>query len=168
MDLRRKTTLNYLNEYFQEVEQSLEKLKKELEIVKLERDMYKQELQECKDNLVAQNNVVHMTVYSEDNGEGVDTEVCIGVFTTKSNAIKAILDLCNKHDDLNSQSFNIVEFNVNKLLSSNDTVYVVQQDIEEHCEVSTNIIDVICENTINNNNHYTVEYKVDEVNFIEL
>lgn len=90
MDLRRKTTLNYLNEYFQEVEQSLEKLKKELEIVKLERDMYKQELQECKDNLVAQNNVVHMTVYSEDNGEGVDTEVCIGVFTTKSNAIKAI------------------------------------------------------------------------------
>lgn len=74
----------------------------------------------------------------------------------------------NKHDDLNSQSFNIVEFNVNKLLSSNDTVYVVQQDIEEHCEVSTNIIDVICENTINNNNHYTVEYKVDEVNFIEL
>ncbi len=172
MNCKRKTVLKSLNDYFQEVEKSLENLEQQLEVVKLERDLYKQqvvELQECNNKEVSKQNVAHVSVYSEDNGEGVDTEICIGVFTTKSKAINAILDLCKKHKDLNSQSFNVLQFNVSKTLLPNDTVYVIQQDREEHCEISTNIIDVYCENILKNddNEYYTVEYKVDEVYSIE-
>lgn len=172
MNFKKKTVLQSLSDYFQEVEQSIEQLQNQLDVVKLERDLYKQqvvELQESNNKEVSKQSVAHVTVYSEDNGEGVDTEICIGVFTTKSKALYAILDLCQKHKALNSQSFDVLQFNVSKTLSPNDTVYVIQEDREEHCEISTNIIDVYCENILKNddNEYYAVEYKVDEVYYIE-
>lgn len=164
----RKAVLKSVNDYFHEVEQCLDKLNQQLELVSLEKDFYKQQVYELQeDNKDLRHSLVHMVVYSEDNGEGSDTEICLGVFTRKSYAIKAILDICKKHTELDTESYNIVEIKLDKHVRTNDVVYVVQQDVEAHCEISTSIIGVQFDNTTNNKEYYTVEYKLDDVYCIE-
>lgn len=159
-----------LNNYFKETENSLEKLQHELEVVKLERDMLKQMLREEKIMHVNDKcNVAYVTIYSKDNGEGIDTETCVGVFTRKSMAMQAIVDVCTKNSSVSQDSFTVGELTCGKPLSPNDVVNVKQCDVEAHCETSTTIIGIQCGAMEDNedDNCYTVEYIVDKVYHID-
>jgi hypothetical protein len=166
--------LKSLKEQLSEVEKNFLEQQKKLELTRLERDIHKEilkEIYELTQNVPSYtqgSNVLYMNVYSCDNGEGVDTDECIGVFTKKSKAMQATVDVCMNNTELDSNGFIIVEVKVDKKIVSDDTVYVIKQDEEAHCEISTTILDV----KINNKNDdykdsYSVEYTVDKVYHIE-
>lgn len=161
-------------EQLNEAEKSFLALQKELELTRLERDIHKEVLKEI--YLLTQNvptytqgsNVVYMNVYSHDNGEGVDTDECIGVFTKKSKAMQATVDVCMNNKQLHSNEFTIIELKVEKEVVSDDTVYVIQHDEEAHWETSTTILDVKCnDKSDDHKDSYSVEYTVDKVYHIE-
>jgi hypothetical protein len=162
--------VNRLNEHLCEAEKSYREQQKELELTRLERDIYKEILIKSHNlsNYSNCSNVIHVAVYSRDNGEGVDTETCVGVFTTKTKALQAILDVCKSNTELSVNGFMIDEFNLDKEVGSRDIVYLIQCDEEAHCEISTTILDVKCDNIINDyEDCYSVEYTVDNVYYIE-
>jgi hypothetical protein len=159
-----------LNELFCEVEKSIREQQKELELTRLERDIYKSIIINSQNvsNLKRGTNIVHVVIYSRDNGEGSDTETCIGVFTSKTNAMKAVLDVCKSNAELSVDGFMINELNIDKDLQSGDNVYVIHCDEEAHCEISTTVLDVKCDNKINDyKDCYSIEYTVDKVHYIE-
>lgn len=137
---------------------STKELQEKLDITIHERDIYKELLKE-KDNI--ESNIVYATIYIKDNGEGVDTESCIGVFSKKSLALQAILDVCKNNAKLNINQFNVVDVDVGKVLKPNDIVYLVQCDEEANCEVSTRIVSICCEPFKENKLYYSEKYTVD-------
>lgn len=162
--------LDCLNSYIQEYEQTVKELKKELDITKLERDIYKELHMKREMNTSTQkhddNKVVYATIFTRDNGEGADTETCVGVFTRKSLALEAIVDVCKKNNEVYPSGFTIEEFDLEKPVVSSDTVYVVLYVTEAHCEFSITVVGVRLDaNT--NGIYYTEEYKVDVVYPIE-
>jgi len=165
--------LKSLNDYFHGAEQSIKdlqnqlaKVKLELVKVKLERDSYKEMLEQGN---TKNNTLVYMTIHSCDNGEGVNTENCIGVFTTKPLALQAILDVCKENNKISSDDFQIEEFDVGETLIHGEIVHVEQHDEEAHCEISTSIIGIQSDinQYKNSGNSYLVEYIVDKVYYIE-
>lgn len=159
-----------LQQDLSKIETTFREQQKELEITRFERDVYKElfiKSQNMSNNNTS-SNVVFIVIYSMDNGEGVDTQRCIGVFTTKTQALKAVLDVCKSNGELDVNGFTIEELSVDKKLETGNSVYVVQCDEEAHCEISTTILDVKCNNHINEyNDCYSVEYTVDNVYYIE-
>lgn len=159
-----------LNEHICDAERAFREQQEELELTRFERDMYKEIIVNSQNtsNSNTGSNVVFVAFYSMDNGEGVDTETCVGVFTTKIKALKAILDVCKSNKELSVSGFMINEFPVDKELETGNSIYVVQCDEEAHCEISTTILDVKCDNHIDDyKDCYTVEYIIDKVNYIE-
>lgn len=159
-----------LKEQLLEAEKDFLEQQKELEITKLERDIYKEIIINTQNTYTGTNysNVVYVPLYSRDNGEGMDTETCIGVFTTKTKALQAILDVCKKNKELCVKGFMINEFNVDIEVGTDDIVYVIQCDEEAHCEISTTILDVKCDNLMDDyKDCYNVKYTVDKVYSIE-
>jgi hypothetical protein len=67
-----------LNTMYREASSETMSLKKQLSVVRLERDIYKQQLKEF---TTETNNktYVHLLIHVRDNGEGVMTEDCLGV-----------------------------------------------------------------------------------------
>jgi hypothetical protein len=168
MNHKRQEVLNSLNDCFQEAEQRINELQNQLAKVKIERDTYKTMLEQGN---TKNNTLAYMTIHSCDNGEGVDTETCIGVFTTKPLALRAMLDVCNKNEEISLDAFRIEEFDVGKTLIHNDIVHVEQHDEEAHCEIATSIIGILCDANkhiyVYLCNSYLVEYIVDKVYYIE-
>ena len=166
MDNKRHEVLKSLNHYFQEAEQCIKELQNQLAKVKLERDSYKEMLEQgdTKNDTLA-----HMAIHSCDNGEGVETETCIGVFTTKSLALRAMLDVCQKNEEISLCDLRVEAFDVGKTLIPNEIVHVEQHDEEAHCEISTSIIGILCDiNKHTDISHsYLVEYSVDKIYYIE-
>lgn len=159
-----------LKEQLLEAENDFLEQQKELEITKLERDIYKEIIINTQNTYTGTtySNVVYVPLYSRDNGEGMDTETCIGVFTTKTKALQAILDVSKKNKELCVKGFMINEFNVDIEVGTDDIVYVIQCDEEAHCEISTTILDVKCDNLMDDyKDCYSVEYTVDKVYSIE-
>jgi hypothetical protein len=156
---------------FEEAEQSVKELKDKLAEVQLERDIYCENLmlltstEQNKKN----NNVAFCTMYTVDNGEGRDTETCIGVFVTRALAMQAILDVYNKNKELCIDSFTIAEFPVDEPLQPDTMVQMVQYDEEAHCEVSTSILGIQCKYLQQSSvtNSYLAEYKVNALYFIK-
>jgi hypothetical protein len=168
--------LKLLKQYVSEAEKAFEEQKKELELTRLERDFYKDIAInfQIDSNCNTCSNVVYVTIYSKDNGEGVDTDTCVGVFTNKLKAKQATMDVCIRNKELHFNGFTIQEFKVDKELITNDTVYVMQHDEEAYCEVSTTIVGVECYISVNGYNNdelyhdcYVVDYIVDTVYHIE-
>lgn len=159
-----------LNEHLSEADKAFREQQKELELTRLERDIYKEILKNT-DKLYTTDGIssqVYAVIYSIDNGEGVDTDTCIGVFTKKTKALKALVDVCKNNTELDVNGFNIVPFNVGKEVQTEDIVYVIQCDEEAHCEISTSVIDVKCDaKDIDYNDCYSVEIVVDKVYDIE-
>lgn len=160
MDAKKREVLKSLDEYFQDSEQRINELQNELAKVKLERDMYKGMLDIKRDTLT------YMVIHRCDNGKGTDTETCVGVFTTKSLAAQAILDVCKKNEDVSFDDFLITEFFVGKTLMPGEIVQVEKLDKEAHCEVSTTIISVRCDSNVGVDN-YIEAFVVDNVYYIE-
>ena len=160
MNAKKREVLNSLDEYFQDSEQRIENLQNELAKVKLERDMYKGML-DSKHNPLS-----YMVIHRCDNGEGVDTETCVGVFTTRSLAARAVLDVCKKNEDVSFDDFLITEFFVGKTLMPGEIVQVEKHDEEAHCEVSTTIIGIRCDSDVGDDN-YIEAFVVDTVYYIE-
>lgn len=148
----------------QEAEQALNALHEKLATVQLERDMYKEMLFTKTGDTKA-----YTSIYAVDNGEGRDTETCVGVFTTRALAMQAILDVCKKNKDLSIRAFNIEEFPVDQPLVPYATVHLVQYDEEAHCEISTSILGIECKSLRQSSvtDSYLAEYKVNTVYFIE-
>jgi hypothetical protein len=162
--------LKSFREQLSEAETNFLKLQKELELTRIERDVHKEVLKEIYEltqnvpSYTEGSNTLYITVYSHDNGEGVDTEECIGVFTKKSRAMQATVDVCMNNKQLDSNAFNIIELKVDKQMISGDVVYVIKHDEEAHCEVSTTILGVKCNNKSDDyKDSYSVEYTVDKV-----
>lgn len=158
--------LKRLNENFFEAEKAFREQQKELELTRFERDVYKDIIIKSQNvsKVNTSSNVVFVAVYSRDNGEGADTETCIGVFTSKTKALQAILDVCRRNRDLGVNGFTINEFDVDKQLDTGNSVYVIQCDEEAHCEIATTILDVQCHNIIDDyEDCYSVDYIVDKV-----
>ena len=165
MDHKRKDVLKSVNDYFQEAERSVNELQNQLAKVTLERDIYKEMLEQVN---IKSNTIAYVAIYSCDNGEGVDTDKCIGVFTMKSLALQAISDVCNKNKEVSIDAFQVGESDVGKTLVPNEIVYIEQCDEEAHCEISTNIISILCDPIKRTYNHsYLVEYNVDKVYYID-
>lgn len=155
------------NVLLQEAEHALNALREKLATVQLERDMYKEMLSR---NTESTNDTkAYTSIYTVDNGEGRDTETCIGVFTTRALAMQAILDVCKKNKDLYIHAFTIEEFPVDEPLQPDTLVKLVQYDEEAHCEVSTSILGIECKSLQQSKvtNSYLAEYKVNTVYFIE-
>lgn len=171
MNSRIRDIVKHLNEHLSEAEKAFREQEREVELVKLERDIYKEILVKSHNILVSSTgctNVVYCAIYSKDNGEGIDTDTCIGVFTTKTKALQAILEVCKNNRELNVNGFTIDEFNLEQEVDTGDSVFTIQCDEEAHCETSTTVLDVKCDN----HNHgytdcYTVEYTVDNVYHLE-
>jgi hypothetical protein len=109
-------------------------------------------------------NTAYVIVYVKDNGEGMDTEQCMGVFSKRSLALQSIININRKNQKLLLSSFRVEEFNVPNSIMPNDTVHVVHYDEEAHCEISTRIVDIQLGNMKPSNaQHYIEEYKVDEI-----
>ena len=155
-----------MNSFFREAEQTIKELQDKLAKVSLERDMYKEQLSQKEET---KGKVAYVPIYSRDNGEGVDTETCIGVFTTKSLALQAILDVCNKNKEICIEQCMVEEYDVNTPLVPNEIVRVIQYDEEGHYEVANSIIGVYNETTNNSldDEYYLAEYRIDEVYHIE-
>jgi hypothetical protein len=155
--------LKSLDAYVEEAEQTIRQLKDKLANVTLERDMYKRMLVE-----EGELGGAWMTIYSKDNGEGVDTETCVGVFTTNALAIQAILDVCAKNKDVCVDSFRVEDLKTNSPFTTGQVVKVMHYDEEMHCEVATVILD-INEDTKGRTytDCYAIEYTVDTVYHIE-
>jgi hypothetical protein len=156
-----------------EVEKNFLEQQKELELTRLERDFYKEKCVNLQ-NVSECTNVAHLAIYSRDNGEGVDTESCVGVFTNKSNAMQAILEVCKNNKEIDLNGFDIRELKVDRDLKSDGTVYVMQHDEEAHCEISTSIVGVECYISVNGYNNdevyrdcYSIDYIVNKVYHIE-
>ena len=159
-----------LQDNLSKVEKSFKELEKELELTRLERDIYKEIVLKSQNSSIysSDSNVVYVAIYSRDNGEGRDTDICIGVFTTKTKALKAILDVCKSNTELSVNGFGIDEFNLDKELQTGNNVYVVKCDEEEHCEISTTILDIKCDNNTDDyKDCYSEEYTIDKVYHIE-
>lgn len=152
------------NVLLQEAEHAVNALREKLATVQLERDMYKEMLSKNSESPQA-----YTSVYTVDNGEGRDTETCIGVFTTRALAMQAILDVCKKNKDLSVHAFTIEEFPVDEPLHPDAIVKLVQYDEEAHCEVSTSILGIECKSLQQSSvtDSYLAEYKVNTVYFIE-
>ena len=148
--------------FIEETESSMKQLNDQLAIVKLERDMYKEM---CKRGDECAKNTAYISIYSVDNGEGVDTETCIGVFNKKSLAMQSIYEIC-KNNEFDTESFRIETFDVDKELIPGEIIKIIQRDEEAHCEVSTTIIGVQSCTSIDDD-YYTVDYKINTVYFIE-
>lgn len=171
MNNKKREVLKSLNDYFHGTEQCIQDLENQLAKVKLERDTYKEMLEQGN---TKRNTIAYMTIHSCDNGEGVDTETCVGVFTTKSLAMQAILDVCKKNEELSFDAFRIEEFDVGKTLIHNEIVHVEQHDEEAHCEISTSIVGILCDANKRSDircqtsyHSYLVGYNVDKVYYIE-
>lgn len=160
MYAQQKDLLTKMNEYFTNTEQTINKLNQELSIIKIERDMYKEQLIQLQKQTIVKEGIAYTVRYTHDNGEGMDTELCIGVFSSRTKALTAIMDIC-KTNELDSIMFDIVEFDVGHPIQPKSTVYVTHEDEETHCEVSTRIIDV----KMNEVQHYT-DKDVYDVKFI--
>lgn len=158
-----------LNELVCNAETSFREQQIELELTRLERDIYKEIILKSQNvsNSNRSSDIVYVSIYSKDNGEGANTETCIGVFTTKLKALNAILNVYKSNTELDVNGFMIEEYNVVQELETGNIVYVVQCDEEAHCEISTTILDVKCDNFHDYKDCYTVEYVVDKVNYIE-
>ena len=169
MEHKRREVLQSINNVFKDLEQSIKDLEEQLAKVKLERDMYKDMLSQNTEEPKHVPRVAYMTVYTMDNSEGMDTETCIGVFTTKALAMQAILDACRQNKELNVNSFSVEEFSVDEPLQGNATVQVVQYDEETHCAVSTSILGIKCKALQHKSftNCYLAEYIVNRVYPIE-
>jgi hypothetical protein len=172
MNSKKNKVVECLNDFLSEAERSTKALQKELAVIRLERDIYKEmlvkEQRGCNTEYTKGSNVAYVTIYSRDNGEGADTCTCIGVFTRKSKALQAILDVCKKNDELSIDGFIIEEFDVGKELISDHIVNVLHFDEDAHCETSTTIVGIQCDvKPENHSQYYSVEYKVDKVYHIE-
>jgi hypothetical protein len=171
MEHKRREVLQSLNNVFKDLEQSIKDLEEQLQRVQLERDMYKDMLSQVQNtnDLIHVSRVAYMSVYTMDNSEGMDTETCIGVFTTRALAMQAILDVCRQNKELNVNSFSVEEFSVDEPLVPHATVQVVQYDEETHCAVSTSILGIKCKALQDKNfpNCYLAEYIVNRVYPIE-
>ena len=84
-------------------------------------------------------NIVYVPIYTIDNGEGANTDMCIGVFSQKSFAYKAILDACTENTQLQIDSFIVEEFSTPVMTN---TINVLVQDIEAHGATSTTVLGV--------------------------
>ena len=157
MDAQKREVLSSLDEYFQDSEQRIENLQNELAKTKLERDMYKG---------IETNTLAYMVIHRCNNGKGTDTQTCVGVFTTRSLAAQAILDVCKKNKDVSFDDFLITEFFVGKTLIPGEIVQVEKHDEEAHCEVSTTIIGIRCDSNVGVDN-YIEAFVVDTVYYIE-
>jgi hypothetical protein len=162
---KQQQVLNTLKSIFDESEQSIMNLQEKLAKVQLERDILQEKFEHSKSS----NHIAYTVIYSKDNGEGVDTETCIGVFTTKALAMQTILNICNENKDLSIHAFTIEEFPVDEPLQPDVRVQVVQYDEEAHCEVSTSILGIQCKSLQQKNitDSYLTEYKVNTVYFID-
>jgi hypothetical protein len=173
MDNKLPSVLKTLNDGIREAQQCIKEIQNELATarcelkkVKLERDTYKEMLTQGN---TKEHTLAYMTIHSCDNGEGVDTETCVGVFTTKPLALQAILDVCKKNEELSVDDFRIEDFDVGKALNNDEIVHVEQHDEEAHCEVSTRIIGILCDASKHTatSHSYLREYCVDKVYCIE-
>lgn len=169
MNNKLPSVLKTLNDGIREAQQCIKEIQNELATsrcelkkVKLERDTYKAILAQGN---TKSNTLAYMTIHSCDNGEGVDTETCVGVFTTKPSALQAVLDVCKKNEELSSDDFRIEEFDVGKTLIPNEIVNVEQHDEEAHGEISTTIIGILCDTNQHKNSSHS--YLVDKVYYIE-
>lgn len=155
--------LTKMKEYFVTAENTINNLKKEISSIKLERDAYKEQLIQLQQNTVVDKNVIYVAIYSHDNGEGMDTEVCIGVFSSKAKAMEAIMDVCDRNS-LDSRMFDVSEYHVENPIHSKSSLYVTHQNEEAHCEVSTRILGVHVDpiQSCTKEDVYDVEFVVDE------
>lgn len=165
MYAQQKEVLTKMNEYFANTETTIEKLQQELSAVKIERDAYKEELMQLKEKTAGQENIAYTVVYTHDNGEGMDTEVCIGVFSSHTKALQAIADV-SVRNDVDSRMFEITEFDVGQPIQPKSKIYVTYESEEAHCEVSTRIIGVEIntklQDVCTNKDVYDVKFIVDE------
>lgn len=168
MESKRSDLVKSMNSFFREAEQTIKELQDKLAKVSLERDMYKEQLSHSRKE-ETKGKVAYVPIYSRDNGEGVDTETCIGVFTTKPLAMQAILAVCNKNKEISIKQCMIKEYDVNTPLVPNEIVRVIQYNEEGHYEVANNVIGIYNE-TANNSlddEYYLEEYRVNEVYHID-
>lgn len=133
--------LTKMNEYFDSTKLTIDKLKAELSTVKLQRDAYKEELVQLQEKNIDEKHIAYTVIHTSDNREGATTEVCIGVFSSKAKALQAIVDV-SQRNEVDSNMFEVQEFNVGQPLHPGCKVYVTHLSEEAHCEVSTRIIGV--------------------------
>lgn len=133
--------LSKMKDYMANTKLTIDKLKAELSTVKLQRDTYKEELLQVQKKNVDTRHIAYTVIYASDNGEGVDTELCIGVCSSKAKALQAIVDV-SQRNEVDSNMFEVREFDVGQPLQQDCKVYVTHISEEAHCEVSTRIIGV--------------------------
>jgi hypothetical protein len=90
-----------INEICNYYEDLIEKLKRENEVLKLDNYI----LSKPGDGIN-----ITMLIFGKDNGEGVMTEECIGVFSNKSKALECKKDLIKKSYNINNLFIDETEF----------------------------------------------------------
>ncbi len=115
---------NSLSRYLAETEKEITSLKKEIDRKNVQIQLLRHK--ETAKETTHPTNSLHALVYTRNNGEGINTETCIGVFTTVAKALDAQLQMMQKHQTSNlwSQDFSIIPFAFHEL-----------EKIPEHCEV---------------------------------
>lgn len=125
-------------------------MEQQLLLTRIERDMYKEMLHERQ-----WEQTVYAAIYSVDNGEGANTDTCIGVFSKKSLAYKAIYDSCIEN---NFVTFTIDDFNTNTKIKPGDSINVIAKDTYAHGADSTSILGVSLDLLVDG--CYTIPYVV--------
>ena len=163
MNYKKKILLQSMHEFLEFAQTSIDKLQKELQIVTFERDMYRQIILESDTD---KTNELFLAIYSKDIGEGYETQSCIGVFSLKSIALKAILQVSRYDHDINISQFHIEPVPTQQYYESGHIVPVVMQDILAHRREFTRIIGIRLTGKITHN-AYCQNYIIDEIEDVQ-
>lgn len=166
MNVKRDNVIKSMNDFLQEANEKIKELREKLVKVTLQRDVYKEMLSQKQDH---KNHIAYTVIYFRDNGEGVDTETCVGVFSTKALGLQAILDVCKENKEISFEECKMEEFEVGQALIPDEIVNVVHFDEEAHCERSTTVMGIYEEMSTNHlhKDCYLLEYVVDRIYSIE-
>lgn len=165
MESKKKELLTCLSNLITDYESTINDLKQQLAETQLDRDIYRERYkEETQQYTHGQNKTAYVTVYMHENGEGLQSEQCIGVFSKKSLALESIRDSMSSIKPVNS--FRVETFSVDHVLIPNEDIRVAQYDDKNTHEVVTQIKGVYSaasERPKELGNCYNELYKVDMV-----
>ena len=151
-----KQLLQATTDFIQEYETRITDLQGRITELTVERDYYKE--------ISAPEDPGHLYLleYFEDNGEGRDTSICFGVFSSKSNALKNKWTLLRKHKIPNNLV--ITKHEATHLSPNMSEIDVYHVTGEEYCETYTDILGIASDQEWPTS-AYPVKFKIDELKF---